>query len=277
MNRFVIEQGRIGALVLSTVLAAPIAMSPLAAQQRRADDWCRNERGGNSDREEVCEVREFTVTATAGTFSVSGTNGSITVDGESRGDVRILAKVVATADTDAEARALAAAIQLKPTSEEVEAVGPRTRNRQGWSVSYHIYVPRALNLALRTTNGGIVISEMDSKVEFKTTNGGVKLSRVNGDIKGDTTNGGVDIDLDGTFWSGEGLDVATTNGGVKIAVPENYSARFEASTNNGGMNIDYPGVTLQGRRSRDISTQLGSGGAPIRVRTSNGGVRLTRK
>ena len=48
----------------------------------------------------------------------------------------------------------------------------------------------------------------------------------------------------------------------------------KASTDNGGINID--GVN-QNRRSRDITTQLGSGGAPIRVRTTNGGVRLTRK
>jgi hypothetical protein len=42
------------------------------------------------------------------------------------------------------------------------------------------------------------------------------------------------------------------------------------------MNIDYPGA-VQGRRNRDVSIQLGAGGAPIRVRTSNGGVRVSRK
>jgi len=61
---------------------------------------------------------------------------------------------------------------------------------------------------------------------------------------------------------------------VKLSVPENYSARLEASTNNGGINID--GIN-QSRRNREVTAQLGSGGAPIRVRTSNGGVRLTRK
>ena len=111
-------------------------------------------------------------------------------------------------------------------------------------------------------------------MDFRTTNGGVKLVAVNGDVRGQTTNGGVDIELDGAFWSGEGLDVETTNGGVKLIVPENYSARLEASTDNGGINVD--GVN-QSRRSRDITTQLGSGGAPIRLRTTNGGVRLTRK
>jgi hypothetical protein len=275
MNRFVIEQGRVGALVLSALLAAPMAMGPVAAQQRGGDDWCRSEQS-NSDRATFCEVREFTVPATAGTLSVSGTNGGISVEGESRGDVRIVAKIATSAETDTRARQIAASIQLSPTLDQVEARGPRTQNREGWSVSYRLYVPRALNLALRSSNGGISVRDVDSKVEFETTNGGVKLIGVNGDVKGRTTNGGVDIDLDGTFWSGEGLDVETTNGGVKVVVPENYSARFEASTSNGGVNIDYPGVTMN-RRSRDISTQLGSGGAPIRVRTSNGGVRLTRK
>jgi hypothetical protein len=280
MNRFVSEQGRVGALVLSALLAAPMGLGAAAEQQRGGDDWCRNEQSNsNSDRSSFCEVREFKVAATAGTLSVSGTNGGISVEGESRGDVHILAKVVATAETDARARQIAASIRLNPTLDQVEATGPRTQNREGWSVSYRLYVPRALNLALRSSNGGISLRDMDSKVDFETTNGGVKLIAVNGDVKGRTTNGGVDIDLDGTFWSGEGLDVETTNGGVKVVVPENYSARFEASTSNGGVNVDYPGVTQnrRNRENRDITTQLGSGGAPIRVRTTNGGVRLTRK
>ncbi len=279
MNRFVGEQGRVGALVLAALLAAPMGLGAAAEQQRGGDDWCRNERDGNSDRASFCEVREFKVAATAGTLSVSGTNGGISVEGEARGDVHILAKIVASAETDARARQIAASIRLTPTLDQVEATGPRTQNREGWSVSYRLYVPRALNLALRSSNGGISLRDMDSKVEFETTNGGVKLMGVNGDVKGRTTNGGVDIDLDGTFWSGEGLDVETTNGGVKVVVPENYSARFEASTSNGGVNVDYPGVTQnrRNRENRDINTQLGSGGAPIRVRTTNGGVRLTRK
>jgi len=267
MDRFVMTQGRLGTLALAALLAAPVAA------QQAGDDWCRNENRDN-DRAVACVVREFKVAATAGTLAVSGTNGGISVEGEVRGDVRILAKLVATADSDARAREILAAIRLDPTLEQVEATGPRTQNYEGWSVSYRLSVPRALNLSLRTTNGGITIHDIDSKVEFRTTNGGVKLSSVNGDVKGQTTNGGVDIDLDGTFWSGEGLDVETTNGGVKLSVPENYSARLEASTNNGGINID--GIN-QSRRNRDVTAQLGSGGAPIRVRTSNGGVRLTRK
>ena len=137
-------------------------------------------------------------------------------------------------------------------------------------------MPRALNLSLKTSNGGITVREVESQVTFRTSNGGVKLIGLSGDVRGQTSNGGVDIDLDGTAWIGEGLDIETSNGGVKLALPENYSARLEARTENGGVNSDYPGV-VQSRSGRDVNVQLGSGGAPIKIRTSNGGVRVTRK
>jgi hypothetical protein len=257
---------------VALTLLAPAGGAVTTAQQ--TDDWCREDNWGR-DRAGVCDVRQFTVAATSGVLSVSGTNGGIRVDGQARGDVLILAKVVATAATEARAREIANSIQLNPTLERVRAEGPRTQNREGWSVSYRIAVPRALNVSVETSNGGIVIQDLDSKVDFRTSNGGVKLIGLAGEVRGRTSNGGIDVDLDGQAWIGEGLEVETSNGGVRLSIPEHYSARLEASTHNGGMNIDYPGVSEP--RDRDLSVQLGSGGAPIRVRTSNGGIRVSRK
>jgi len=58
-------------------------------------------------------------------------------------------------------------------------------------------------------------------------------------------------------------------------VPENYSARLETSTVNGGTNIDFP-VLVKGKIGREISTTLGSGGALVRAETTNGGVRVIK-
>jgi hypothetical protein len=60
---------------------------------------------------------------------------------------------------------------------------------------------------------------------------------------------------------------------VNLSMPRNYSARLETGTVNGSMNIDFP-ITLQGSIGRRITTQLGSGGPPIRALTTNGGVRI---
>jgi hypothetical protein len=261
----------------AALLLAPLAAAgPQARQDANADDWCR-EQSWDDRRQAVCEVRQFTVPATAAVLGVVGTNGGIRVEGQARSDVQILARVVATAGTEARAREIASAIQLNPTLDRVEADGPRNlQNREGWHVSYRLYVPRHLNMALRTTNGGISIQDVESEVQFQTTNGGVKLLNVGGKMQGRTTNGGVDVSLEGSSWNGDGLDVETTNGGVRLSIPEGYSANLETRTQNGGFNTDFPGLTAP-RRERQLSAQLGAGGAPIRVRTTNGGVKIARR
>jgi DUF4097 and DUF4098 domain-containing protein YvlB len=77
-------------------------------------------------------------------------------------------------------------------------------------------------------------------------------------------------------WQGEGLDVETSNGGVKLRIPEQYSARLEAGTINGGISVDFP-ITMQGRIDREIVATIGAGGPVIRVRTNNGGVKVMKK
>jgi Putative adhesin len=266
------------ALPVFFLMALGVAQLPAATTQQVAgDDWCRSERYGSSDRENVCEVRPFTVVA-SGTMTVNAEpNGGIQVDGGPRGDIQVLAKVVAQAETQARARQIADAVRVTATPNEVSADGPSgLGRREGWSVSYRLAVPTVSMLSLKTTNGGISIRDVDGEVEFKTVNGGVKLTNMAGTVKGRTSNGGVDVDLEGPGWKGEGLDVETSNGGVHLRIPEQYSAHLETGTVNGGLNIDFP-LTVQGRIDRQLSANLGSGGAPIRVRTHNGGVKVSKK
>jgi hypothetical protein len=265
------------AFSLCVLLALSAASTPAIAQRGAGDDWCRSERNGNSDRETYCEVRQFTVPA-AGVLSVNAApNGGIDVAGTARGDILILAKVVGQADTQARAKEMADAVRVTATASDVSAEGPSSGGRrEWWSVSYRLSVPTVSMLSLKTTNGGVSIRDVDGQVEFTTVNGGVKLANMAGDVKGRTTNGGVDVDLDGPGWKGEGLDVQTSNGGVHLRIPEGYSAHLETGTINGGFNIDFP-VTVQGRIDRQLSADIGGGGAPIRVRTNNGGVKVSKK
>ena len=131
-------------------------------------------------------------------------------------------------------------------------------------------------LSLVTQNGGIAIDDFEGSAEFKARNGGVALTNVGGDIHGETTNGGVTIDLRGDHWDGTGLNVETHNGGIRIAMPENYSAQLETGTTNGRVRIDFP-ITVQGSIGRHITTTLGAGGAKVRAITTNGGVTVQKK
>lgn len=259
--------------VLFTIMMA--AAAPAAQQVSTGDDWCRDENWGR-DREGVCEVREFTMAASGGVVQVDASpNGGIKVEGSQRGDILVQARVIATADSESRAREIAKAVQVSVGGNMVQASGPRSHDREGWHVSYRLYTPTQTSLNLQTVNGGISVMDVEGRIEFRTTNGGVKLARIAGDVQGRTTNGGVSVDLDGATWRGEGLDVRTQNGGVKLNIPADYSARLETGTVNGRIRVDFP-VTVQGRIDRDLETTLGAGGPLVRVRTTNGGVNIAQ-
>ena len=251
-------------------MALPPRPCPLRRNSPRRTTGAATNTTTTNDRESVCDVRQFTVVA-AGTMTVNAKpNGGIQVEGEPRRDILVQAKVVAQAETAARAKQIADAVKVSAAPDNVSADGPSgLGRREGWSVSYRLTVPTVSMLSLKTTNGGITVRDVDGQVEFKTVNGGVKLSNVAGDFKGRTSNGGVDVDLDGPGWRGEGLDVETSNGGVHLRIPEHYPAHLETGTVNGGLNIDFP-VTVQGRVDKNISADLGGGGAPIRVRNTTG-------
>lgn len=280
MNSWKMMEGRLCSLGLGVLLLTAGGPPASAAGQAAVGaDWCERERSGG-DRAGFCEVRELTVAPTSGVLAVEAhPNGGISVEGQARGDVHVLARISTSAETDARARQIASAVRIRATLDRIDAEGPsELGNREGWSVNYRLAVPQGLNLSLVAHNGGISVRGLEADLEFRTTNGGVTLAALGGNVRGRTTNGGVNIELDGSSWLGDGLDVATSNGGVQIAVPEHYSALLEASTQNGGLRADLPGMTGREReRPRTLSLQLGSGGAPIRVRTQNGGVRVTRK
>jgi DUF4097 and DUF4098 domain-containing protein YvlB len=188
--------------------------------------------------------------------------------------VLVRARVEAWADTRAEAEDVVNAVRIETGRSRVNATGPDGR-RQGWSVSYHIFVPRRTNLSLETHNGGIQIENVKGQMRMEALNGGIRLARVAGDVRGSTTNGGLHIDLDGQRWDGAGLDVRTTNGGVRLMVPSNFAAHIETGTVNGGMDVDFP-VTVQGRIGGSLSFDVNGGGPTIRAVTTNGGVKILR-
>ncbi|CAN5358667.1 hypothetical protein BH10ACI2_BH10ACI2_16450 [soil metagenome] len=242
--------------------------------------FCSNNNWSDDGRVSLNELRVVNVTST-GTVNVdAGKNGGISVRGDDRSDVQVSACIQAWGKSAEDAKSALASIKIG-TSGEIKADGPSDGN---WSVSYQIAVPRQTNLSLTAHNGGISINGTDGTAEFQTQNGGVNVSNVAGNVKGRTQNGGVNVSLSGTSWKGSGLDVETTNGGVNITLPENYAAHVETGTVNGGYKSDIPslnvttenivGESYNRRRPTRVVTNLNGGGAPIRVITTNGGVKI---
>ncbi len=224
----------------------------------------------------VCQMRRTTFTLPAGHLSVDTTNGGIDVTGEDRSDVALEARVVAWGPSESAAQNVLNQVSIDTGNGDVRDHGPKSAffGRNGYSVDYHLRVPRHLAAEVHTQNGGIHLTQLDGTIRFSTTNGGVDLAALSGDVAGRTTNGGLDIALAGDRWQGAGLRADTTNGGIDLRIPGNYSAHLETSTVNGGISVAFP-ITIQGEIKNHLETDLGSGGATIHAQTVNGGVSIS--
>ncbi|PWT90862.1 MAG: hypothetical protein C5B55_09075 [Blastocatellia bacterium] len=265
MNRLLRLGVSIGALLIVAVSAA--AQKSMTC---REDGWYNDRLVGN------CEIREQTLAPNGGVIAIDGRqNGGISVKGWDQGQILVRARVQAAALNAAEAEALAKQVRIETSGAKIFATGPEGSSDAHWDVSYEVFVPRHSDLSLEAHNGGIAISDVNGRIEFNGVNGGVVLRRVGGNVHGSTTNGGLVVELSGDRWDGETLDVKTTNGGVKMSLPANYSAHLETGTVNGSISVDFP-VTVQGRLTKELAVNLGSGGPTVRVMTTNGGVHIGR-
>ncbi|GJG88986.1 hypothetical protein tb265_41670 [Gemmatimonadetes bacterium T265] len=275
---------------------APLALLPLAgacaaaqahsapAPGGYADAACAADGWARSDRAVACEVRTFVLAPERGPVDVESGNGTVAVEGtDTARAATVVARVRAWARTDADAARLLAAVAVTADGNALRVNGPRdgSSDDRGWAVDYTITAPRRLDVAARTGNGSVRVRGVVGRMRLSSGNGSLTLDGVGGDVEGNTGNGSVRATLAGRAWDGGGLpgarlDLHSGNGSALLRVPDGYSARLDVSTGNGGLTVDFP-VTLQGRVDpHRLAVTLGDGGAPVRVSTGNGRVRVAR-
>jgi hypothetical protein len=260
--------------------AALLLVTGSGMAQQDDQEWLRNceRQAERSGRAVFCEVRPATIELAAGGLDVdAGRNGGISVRGGDVGAVQVSARIQAQANTDARAREIAREVSVEAGPGRVRADGPRTDEGENWSVSYYVTVPHRADLDLAAVNGPIDIRDVSGLIRAETRNGPLMLDRLAGDVRARTRNGPVKVALSGSRWDGAGMDAETSNGPITLAVPEGYSAELETGSVNGPLALGFPlTVTLSGRRANRLQATLGSGGAPVRVVTTNGPVTLSR-
>jgi len=176
--------------------------------------------------------------------------------------------------------------------------------RKTVSISFKIYVPKAVATNLRTSGGSINIADLTGEQNFATSGGSLRVSNVSGKIKGRTSGGSInvadskqDIDLttsggsitasncSGTLrlvTSGGSLKLnklsgdinATTSGGSIHA--DDIAGEFVTSTSGGSVNLTQLACSVEGSTSGgSIHADFKSVGKYVRFSTSAGGISIT--
>ncbi len=271
---------RIRTLSCGLALVAVMLASPSAQAQQSDSDWlarCRNDEGRQA---RACEARPISVAAPQLIRVDARPNGGISLTGGAGGGISGSARISAQAPTEAEAKAILGEVQINTSGGEISATGPRGGNNRSWSVNFVLSVPGRSDLEVESTNGPVSLTGITGRINAATVNGPMTLTNLGGDVRARTSNGPLTIALEGGAWDGAGLDASTTNGPVNLQIPDGYSAQLDVGTNNGPLSLGIP-VTVQGdlpsARHSSIQTVLGGGGAPIKVRTSNGPLRVQQR
>ncbi|MEN8183572.1 MAG: DUF4097 family beta strand repeat-containing protein [Myxococcota bacterium] len=263
-----------------------------------------------SEKAESTETFRFD-SPRAGGLRIDNANGLTRVLGEERDDVLVEAHKVARAESEEGASRLLQDIRVESSqvggSLELEVVTPGRWNRRG-RVDLEVRVPRRLEVEVNASNGRVALCGLRAGVRVRSSNGKVRLEDLVGDADITATNALVSCRCTRgrvTARSSNGnikleehrgaVDASTSNGLISVALEELAPDGVQLATSNGRIVLELPdevdgdvdlrvdnGVIRNARTlcrcTRDTSGRvrgtLGAGGAPIRLRTSNGSISL---
>jgi DUF4097 and DUF4098 domain-containing protein YvlB len=246
-----------------------------------------------------------------GVFRLHNANGKTRVCGEDRSDIEVqVAKTVRAESAEAAHRLLE---QIRVASVEnddaleLEVEIPSKWNRRGCA-NVEVRLPRAMHVELSTVNGRVEIAGLRGRVRARSSNGSACITDIAGDIEVATSNakvccsgtrgklvarssnGKIEIDdhrgsVDASTSNGlirasleevgkEGIQLATSNGRIVLELPEEVNADVDIRVDNGIIRNDRKLCRATRETNGRVSGQLGSGGALIKLRTSNGSIAL---
>jgi DUF4097 and DUF4098 domain-containing protein YvlB len=104
-------------------------------------------------------------------------------------------------------------------------------------------------------------------------NGNIEVFDGGGGVHAHTTNGNVHLEL-AHFNGSSGASAETTNGSLLVALPSDTQANVETRCLNGNFLSEMPIAMESTLKPREMRGRFGKGGAPIKLRTINGGIRI---
>jgi hypothetical protein len=265
-------------LVSAATLAVGLCFTAQAQSvfQTTACEDGSNAHSKNHHRANHCEVRTTKLVADKQQLEVAADNGGIAVIGEDRSDIQLEVRVETWGSSQADVDKRAQDTVIQTADDRIHADTPHNwRGENNEAVSFRLHIPSRYSVKLDDVNGGISVAHLDGSMKLNTENGGIALRDVAGDVHIHTVNGSINIAVAGDTWQGTGVVAETTNGSASITLPENYSAHVEAGVENGNLRFEFP-LMMNHFDGRQISTDIGKGGASIRLYAVNGSVNIRR-
>jgi len=168
-------------------------------------------------------------------------------------------------------------VRIKTKYPERQNYDGRNREDSAGSVEYTLSIPRRANLdGAELVNGSVDIEGLQGDVQASLVNGTVTAAGLSGDVKLSTVNGRVEANLVG-LESSKSVSLNSVNGSIVLTIPGNASADVKANTVHGPITNDFGWTVEDGQYvGHNMSGQIGSGGARVRLNNVNGSITVKR-
>jgi hypothetical protein len=226
-----------------------------------------------------------------------GVPGDVKVVGWQRPEITVDIEKLVYRMGEEEARALASSfpVQVKYTQTEATIRIPIGKEKKdtpafppGLEINLTVRVPRQrTDMRLQTVKGDLSFEDINGWLEATLTEGSIETKSISGYFSGLTELGNVDADLSGPRWEGYEFAAVTHRGSVLLRLPLRFSAALQLETRDGALSIDYPEQLVDGesiplvavakKRGQSLSATIGDGGAPVKLMTFLGDIRMEAK
>jgi len=220
---------------------------------------------------------------------VSGMPGAISIVGWEKGRVRVESETVVRGlgpdggeDLDEGPRVR---VRHTPTSATIEVAGDSRAGRI-LECNLVVRVPRdKTDIAVTAARGDIRVEGVHGWIEVATGEGDLAAWSMSGYFSGRTERGDIRVAMSGSCWQGLEFGAVTRMGSIDVALPADYSAVLQFEARNGKVAVDYPPQTIDGeevplkvgtrKKAQALHAGVGSGGAPIKLVSRSGDIRLS--
>src|SRR5229473_452184 len=207
-----------------------------------------------------------------GSLELQNVNGAVDVQGWDRNEIEVHA-VKTAKHKESDLDRVSIEVDAKPDAVSITTRYPQNEGVEV-AVEYTIHVPHGARLEhLGTVNGTLRIAGVDEVDDLRTVNGNIEVFGADSTVHARTTNGNVRLELSHILGVG-GTLAETTNGSVVLALPANSQADLEARCLDGNFLSELPVEMQSTLKPREMRGKLGQGGAPIKLHTVNGGIRV---
>lgn len=245
-----------------------------------------------SKTEQIKKTLHYSESTKTREFNIDNINGSITVVGENRDDVALLANRMIRARSEEKYNEAVEKVKLDianddgmisvyvaaPYRKSDGSVNYRGYHHEGYEVKFdfEVSVPAGVNVFLKTVNDGdISVEKVAGNFDVKNINGSIKMTGLTGSGKAYALNGKVDLEFAKNPTAG--CYIGSLNGNINIEFQSGLQANLLIKTFNGDVYSDFAVTYLpysEVKQEKKGSKRIWKTGKKTKVRVGAGGPEI---